>query len=193
MHPFTLSEANKLFGLVLDQPVRVVVPFFLHTKGALCRAVGAALPDLAAVAMSCDEGEGHKPNAMEHCGLCTSCIFRRLALLAGERPDPTRYRDQPTRRHGAYELRAFEHHASELTNCVEFDDLMALDPAVRFASRAPMEQEFTKNEMETRVFDMYRAYRQEISEFLRKAHPILHARPKLIRKENDRDLFAAAG
>jgi hypothetical protein len=130
---------------------------------------------------------------MEHCGLCTSCIFRRLALLAaGREADPTRYRDQPTRRHGGYELRAFEHHASELANCAEFDALIALDQAVRFASRAPMEQEFTKDEMETRVFEMYSSYRQKISEFLGHA-PTLHARPKLIRKENNRDLFAAAG
>lgn len=193
MHPFTLSAVNDLFSLVLDNRVRVVVPFFFYTKGALCREAGMALSQLAAATMSCDEGEGHKSDAMEHCGLCTSCIFRRIALFAaGVAEDPKRYRDVPTRRHGLYELRAFEHHASLLANCMTFDDLIELDADARFASHAPTEPALTKDEAEGRVLAMYASYRHEISEFFARARPVLHPRPKHLRKENERDLFAAA-
>ena len=71
MHPRTLSLFNGLVQHVLDRPARAVAPFFLHTKGELCRLAGSDLNALASVASSCDEGEGHKRHAMLHCGLCT--------------------------------------------------------------------------------------------------------------------------
>jgi hypothetical protein len=171
----------------------VVAPFFFHTKGALCREAGAALSQLATVTMSCDEGEGHKPNAMDHCRLCTSCIFRRIALFAaGLANDPTPYRDVPTRRHGLYELRAFEHHAEQLAKCATFDDLIEIDADARFACHPSTEHALTKDEAERRVLAMYATYRQEVSEFFARARPILHQRSKPLQQENERDLFAAA-
>jgi hypothetical protein len=126
--------------------------------------------------------------------LCTSCIFRRIALFAaGVAEDPTRYRDVPTRRHGLYELRAFEHHADQLESCMAFDDLVQLDADARFASRAPTEPALTKDEAEGRVLAMYATYCHEISEFFARARPVLHGRPRHLRKENERDLFAATG
>jgi hypothetical protein len=194
MHPFTLSEANKLFELVLDQRVRVIAPFFLHTKRLLCCEVGEALPKLASVTASCDEGEGHKSDAMEHCGLCTSCIFRRIALASDSRlPDRTPYRDQPTRHHGAFELSAFEHHSAELAGGATFQDLIKMDPDVRFALRAPMEVQLDHAEMEERVLAMYGSYQAEIAEFFKHHRPVLRPRLKPLRKEGSRDLFAAAG
>ncbi|WP_437489057.1 7-cyano-7-deazaguanine synthase [Sorangium sp. So ce1014] len=194
MHPFTLASASKLFSLVLDRSVRVVAPFFFHTKGTLCRETGAALPQLARVAMSCDEGEGHKPDAMAHCGLCTSCIFRRVALFAaGLANDPTSYRDIPTRRHGLYEIRAFQYHADQLAKCLIFGDLVELDPDARFAACPPTEDSLTTNEAQCRVLAMYATYHQELSEFLARACPVIQPRLKRPRKEKESDLFAATG
>ena len=43
-------------------------------SGDLRRAtIGQSLRPLARVCSSCDEGEGHKTDWSEHCGLCTSC------------------------------------------------------------------------------------------------------------------------
>ncbi len=193
MHPYTLNWVNELLLLVLNQPVHVVVPFFFHTKGELCKEAHPAINGLARVTMSCDEGEGHKPNAMEHCGLCTSCIFRRIALLAANTiSDPTVYRDIPTRRHGAYELRAFEHHAMDLGQCQTIQDLVAIDPNARFAALAPTEDSHTLEAKQAKTLTLYQTYQWEISQFLSQAKPIFRSRPTQ-GKEPELDLFAAAG
>jgi 7-cyano-7-deazaguanine synthase in queuosine biosynthesis len=194
MHPRTLALFDELLASALDRPVRVVAPFFLLTKGELCLRAGAALNRLAGLTMSCDEGEGHKPDAMEHCGLCTSCLFRRIALFATERSDPTKYRDVFMRRHGHYEQRMFESHATELLACKTFSDLVAIDPNARFASRLPLEGELTRSNAESRVLELYRRYASEIVTFFDRARPtIAPRRPCPPRKENERDLFPAVG
>jgi hypothetical protein len=191
MHPKTLSLFNRLAEIVLDRPVAVIAPFFLHTKGELCRLSGPALPKLASVSMSCDEGEGHKSNPMEHCGLCTSCLFRRVALHAvGTHSDPTVYRDQQTSRHGIYELRALENHAEELASADGFDNLLDLDPDVRFAPLAPV---IGPGEVQSSaaVFAMYKRYAMEVRAFLEKSRPTVTEPSKQPRKERNRDLFSA--
>lgn len=194
MHPRTLSLFDDLLLSVLDRPVRVVAPFFLQTKGELCREAGTAIASLAVKAMSCDEGEGHKPDAMQHCGVCTSCLFRRIGLLsAGLRPDPTPYRDLVMRRHGTFELRTFEGHAAQLRSCETFADLVAISADARFASRLPLESAMTRADSERPVVAMYQRYAQEIAAFLESACPVLTPRPRQPRKESERDLFSAVG
>jgi hypothetical protein len=194
MHPRTLALFNQLVGTVLERPVRAVAPFFLHTKGELCRLAGSALADLARVSMSCDEGEGHKPDAMLHCGLCTSCLFRRIALRAGGLiPDTTAYRDVVTRRHGVYEIAAFENHAARLRACRTFDDLMDLDPDARFARALPLSDSPANDAPGAAVFAMYQRYAVEIQAYFGAARPRIVKRPPQTRKERERDLFPAAG
>lgn len=193
MHPRTLALFEALLVSVLDRRVRVVAPFFLLTKGELCRLAGAALPGIAQLTMSCDEGEGHKPAAMEHCGLCTSCLFRRIALFSAGEPDPTTYRDVLMRRHGPYEQRVFESHSAELLACETFSDLVAIDPNARFAAQLPLEETVTLMEAETRVSALYARYASEIATFFDRARPTLTPRARAPRKETDRDLFPAAG
>jgi hypothetical protein len=62
-----------------------------------------------------------------------------------------------------------------------------------FAYLAPTEPILKKEEAESRIAAMYATYRQEISYFLAHARPVLHQRPRHLRKDNERDLFAAAG
>ncbi|MEI9947713.1 MAG: 7-cyano-7-deazaguanine synthase [Pseudomonadota bacterium] len=192
MHPRTLSLFNDLVAVVLDKSVRVVAPFFLHTKGELCRLAASDLPALAAVTMSCDEGEGHKQNAMLHCGLCTSCLFRRIALGAGtSAPDPTTYRDVSTKRHGVYEVNAFENHASQLLKCQTFDDLLDLDPDARFATRYSFSDQSMATASEAAIFAMFQRYATEIHAYLSSSRPTVAKRIQQPRKERERDLFSA--
>ncbi|HVW28887.1 MAG TPA: 7-cyano-7-deazaguanine synthase [Polyangiaceae bacterium] len=194
MHPFTLQSVNALFRALLDRPVRVTAPFFFITKGQLCRSAGVALEPLSSVSTSCDEGEGHKANSMEHCGVCTSCLFRRIAIAAATPgKDPTRYRDFSSSKHGEYELRLFEQHARALARCRGFDDLVSLDPDVRYAAAPPVEPAVPAQEAQERTFAAFRTYAREISDFLSTARPILQPRPVRTRKEEHNDLFAAVG
>jgi hypothetical protein len=194
MHPRTLLLFNQLVESVLDRPVRAMAPFFLHTKGELCRLAGSALGELARVSMSCDEGEGHKPDAMLHCGLCTSCLFRRIALHAGGLvPDSTAYRDVKTRRHGTYEVSAFENHASALRVCRTFDDLVDLDPDARFATTLPLLEAGANDAPGAAVFAMYQRYAVEIQTYFAAARPQIVKGPPQPRKDHERDLFSAAG
>lgn len=193
MHPRTLALFNVLLRSVLDRPVRVVTPFSLLTKGELCRLAAAELPALARRTMSCDEGEGHKPDAMQHCGVCTSCLFRRIAIFSAGQSDPTRYRDMIMRHHGHYEQLAFERHADELLACKSFRDLVAIDPNVRFASRLPLEVPLAPADAEAEILAVYRRYASEIRTFFDRARPSLAHPPPPPRKENERDLFAAVG
>ena len=193
MHPRTLALFEDLLRLVIDRPVRAIAPFSLLTKGELCGLAGTALPALASVTMSCDEGEGHKPNAMQHCGACTSCLFRRIAIFSTGQSDPTVYRDVIMRRHGHYEQLVFESHADELLACRTFADLVAIDPNTRFARRLPLEVPLTAADAESQILPVYRRYASEIMTFFERARPSLaHPSPQP-RKGNERDLFAAVG
>jgi 7-cyano-7-deazaguanine synthase in queuosine biosynthesis len=192
MHPHTLAMFNDLVARVLDRPARVVAPFFFMTKGELCGLIRDDLCSLAKNCSSCDEGDGHKLDPMEHCGLCTSCMFRRVAIMAAGTSDPMRYRDVPARlRHNSYELAAFEYHASELSRVSTFEDLTDLDPNVRFVLRAPTGTDVTADVVRSQTVRMYRQYAAEIRCFLAAARPTLRSRDPHPAKEVTRDLFAA--
>lgn len=169
LHPRTLIEFEALLGHVLGKQMSIQVPFMLHTKAELCRRAGARLKDLAGVAMSCDEGEGHKNAPMVHCGLCSSCIFRRIALHAAlGAEDPTKYRDTRTRDATGYEFEAMELQALRLLSASRnFVDLLALDPnlrsAIPFLARWGMTEEVAR----AQLCDLYRRYSTEALEFFR--------------------------
>lgn len=192
MHPLTFARFNGLVGRVLDRAPAVVAPFFFMTKGQLCKLVRGDLAALARTCSSCDEGDGHKADPMEHCGLCTSCMFRRVAIASTEVSDPTRYRDTPSRRHNAYEVAAFENHARELSGLTTFEDLTDLDPNVRFASGAVTGVEISHDVARSKVIEMYHQYSVEIERYLARGRPELRPRPTQPIKEVERDLFAAA-
>ena len=81
MHPKTLLLAGRLFGRILDRPFTIANPSLWLTKGEMCAQLArAGLADLANGTVSCDSfplREFHK-----QCGLCTSCLLRRLSLHA---------------------------------------------------------------------------------------------------------------
>jgi hypothetical protein len=55
-------------------------------------------------------------------------MFRRVAIAASDRADPTSYCDLPARlQHNSYELAAFEHHAEALSCVATFEDLTDLN------------------------------------------------------------------
>lgn len=90
MHPQTLRSVASLVSFLAGRPFRVENRSLFLTKAELCghpafRAVASLIP----ASYSCD-GVTRKG---EHCGFCTSCLLRRLAITSAglSRYDRTRY------------------------------------------------------------------------------------------------------
>lgn len=174
LHPRTLILFNRLLAAVLERPVRVIAPFFLHTKAELCRLAGVDLPAIAVRAISCDEGERNKSDPSIHCGLCSSCLFRRIALHAAG-VDPTRYRDQLTDRRSLHELRLFGLQSHRLEQLRHFEDLVALDLELdldleRLHELFP-DSPVRAGRLEEALVDLFHRYARETRAFLAEAAP----------------------
>lgn len=130
MHPGTLVRMEKILGRVLETPMKLDLPFFFKTKGELCEDAGPSVKDLAKITMSCDEGETRKADPTEHCGCCTSCLFRRAALFhALSSQDPTNYLLQ--RKNASYFRDAFTNQVHQLLRaCESYQSLLELDPNI---------------------------------------------------------------
>lgn len=172
MHPWTLDRLENLFRIVLDTPLRISAPFLFHTKGEVCQLAGPVLNDLVKVAMSCDEGEGHKKVRMLHCGICTSCLLRRSAIHAalGDN-DPTPYRNHATRAHGDYDVRIFAMQAARFRDAsVAYRRLLELDPDIRRAVRYHVNRGIPEQEVEERIRDLFARQALEAENFLQSSH-----------------------
>jgi hypothetical protein len=80
MHPKTLSLFAKLASLMLDRPIEIQNIGLFATKGELVRTFGGDHFAAARRTVSCD-----RATYLEHgraCGKCTSCLLRRVALVA---------------------------------------------------------------------------------------------------------------
>jgi len=96
--------------------------------------VSVRLSQLARVAYSCDVPQARKPRPFEHCGVCTSCLFRRSALFAAlGRKDPTQYRDTPLSPEHSYERDAFLEQAHQFSSWKSLADVLGYSPNTRFA------------------------------------------------------------
>lgn len=138
MHPRTLRLLWELLGCVLDRPPVLELPFLKMTKGDVCRDLKEknALEPLLDVTQSCDEGERGKKDTVEHCGACTSCLFRRIAIHAACASEPIgRYRDHVTSKRGPYDIEAVRLHAlrvdriqDERSLRFQFPEVAAVEP-----------------------------------------------------------------
>lgn len=79
-HPLALRKLRRFLRLLFGVELQFVSPSLLLTKGKMCRRLaGSPLCGLAARTVSCDGFPSRIPGP-EHCGVCSSCILRRLAL-----------------------------------------------------------------------------------------------------------------
>ncbi|HZC04961.1 MAG TPA: hypothetical protein VE338_04910 [Ktedonobacterales bacterium] len=89
VHPRSLVNMNHLLGLIGIPGITFTAPYFWNTKAELCSALANTdLRGLCANTVSCDNFTHRKTNPAPHhelhCGTCTSCIFRRVAVLASQ-------------------------------------------------------------------------------------------------------------
>lgn len=89
VHPRSLVDMNHLLKLIGIPDMAFTAPYFWKTKAELCSALASTdLRTLCANTVSCDNFTHRKtnpaPHVELHCGTCTSCIFRRVAVLASQ-------------------------------------------------------------------------------------------------------------
>lgn len=89
VHPKTFILMNSLLALLGFNHIHCGAPHLLKTKGELCsRMRDGNISSLCRTTVSCDSFPLRLPRSAEHtdtqmhCGLCTSCLFRRQALFA---------------------------------------------------------------------------------------------------------------
>lgn len=192
VHPRTLLLMERLLPRILGESIPIELPFLFWTKRELCRSLGRRLGGVARITMSCDEGEGHKAESMQHCGICTSCLFRRVALHGA--PDPTRYRSTSGRSRNGYDLAVFEMLALRIQRWNQgFVDLLDADldvgDAVLYAARFGKSPE----EARTALVGTFKRYAAEVAEFFASARPEVLSPSLPNTKEVQGALFAGTG
>jgi 7-cyano-7-deazaguanine synthase in queuosine biosynthesis len=93
VHPLSLIRMAEFLGLILQQPLQIKNPCQFSTKAQMCQALKRlGLADLIPRTVSCDSFP-LRIRGVPQCGLCTSCLLRRVALHAAglEHADPNRY------------------------------------------------------------------------------------------------------
>jgi hypothetical protein len=90
-HPLGLMQFERFFKHVLDRSIEFDNPFIERTKEEVVASVashGAA--GLISRTCSCAHTGHFQAKAQQHCGTCSQCIDRRVAILAAglEREDP---------------------------------------------------------------------------------------------------------
>jgi hypothetical protein len=99
VHPETLLAIQRLIRTALDDAnhFTVVNPFLFLSKAQVCQNLRFhPLQDLVPHTISCDRFPRHA-SGPNHCGVCTSCVLRRVSLRAAglvDLDDQTAYRSE---------------------------------------------------------------------------------------------------
>jgi 7-cyano-7-deazaguanine synthase in queuosine biosynthesis len=89
-HPVTLAEYGKLFTQLFGHAILVDNPFFWKTKADVVKVIkDKGLRGLVRYTTSCSHVRSGDP-VNNHCGVCSQCVGRRLAILHNsmEQDDP---------------------------------------------------------------------------------------------------------
>jgi hypothetical protein len=81
-HPMALQLFSKFFGMVLGREIVVDNPFLFKTKADIVSLIGANnAADLIGLTCSCSHPM-FQSKTRWHCGACSQCIDRRMAVFA---------------------------------------------------------------------------------------------------------------
>lgn len=179
LHPVTLDLMETYFGTVLDDGLRIRLPYLYSTKAELCSQ--AHLRGLSTLkSVSCDHAGNRRPGN-PHCGTCTSCLLRRQAVVvsgAEEFDHDTSYnidvieRSMPPPADGTlYELYAMDDQAAHIARAVKSADpwrgLCRLYPELEEVSHGVVAQRETNGSVPVALVDLFRRYCREWSIFRR--------------------------
>lgn len=127
-HPLTLDLFQKLYSLVTGRDFRVDNPYLFKTKTDIVSIVlGCEGGELVPFTCSCAHTGYFQSKSQRHCGTCSQCIDRRVAILAANAESYDRDYDYVTdvfvgpRKDGQERNMAVDYarHASELDRLSE--------------------------------------------------------------------------
>ncbi len=177
-HPKTLLEAGRLFSALFGRPFRVANPSLFRTKGEMCAQLAeAGLADLVNATKSCDSYPLRE--APDQCGLCTSCLLRRLSLHAAGLTEIDRraevYRDDIYHMGVRIQDEALRPYNFMLRQARTLEDLTARGDMLEFrgafddldAARYALEDltGLTLAEVDSELLSLYRRYASEVGAF----------------------------
>ena len=87
VHPISLIKMEQFISCVINESFFIENPFVFSTKAEMCVSL-KQFPHLIFETISCDRL--HREKYIQ-CGVCSSCILRRQALLASGIKDQTKY------------------------------------------------------------------------------------------------------
>lgn len=175
-HPHFLHQVSQLLSKVLERDFEVVLPFFTLTKGELVRSLSQAdLWHVAKATCSCSSYpvRVQKSGPQQSCGVCAACLFRRVAMnSAGIEEDASVYQydflnskvDIPTKKLRC--LTAFLNQIDSLVG-VERGELPVC--IVRHLRQTHV---IDRTETVQPIIDLYRRYRVEWAETIRRAESV---------------------
>lgn len=86
-HPQVLRGLETFFSLLLDRQIEIQTPLqWLTKKEVTLKIQHAGMADMLSQTVSCTRTRSWTTKQM-HCGLCSQCIDRRLAVLAADMSD----------------------------------------------------------------------------------------------------------
>jgi 7-cyano-7-deazaguanine synthase in queuosine biosynthesis len=98
VHPLTLHLISEIYSILLEENLAIENPVLFDTKAQMCRkAVEYGCPEeLLLNTHSCDS-KGREPGT-PHCGVCSSCILRRVSLRQSIGKEDNQYGNQTKNR-----------------------------------------------------------------------------------------------
>lgn len=82
-HPYALSLFSQLYSDILDRDFLIDNPFLFHTKSDVIEEIAKYnASELIQYTCSCAHTGFFKSKTQWHCGTCSQCIDRRIAILA---------------------------------------------------------------------------------------------------------------
>lgn len=87
-HPLALSFLSDLFSKVLERSFVIDNPFLFKTKADVVNEIAKhGAGELIQYTCSCAHPGFFKPKTQWHCGTCSQCIDRRMAIIAANQTD----------------------------------------------------------------------------------------------------------
>lgn len=80
-HPVSLRELTKLVGLVTERSLPVENPYLFETKRDVVARLAGPPAKLIGLTCSCAHTGIFQSGTQWHCGVCSQCIDRRIALI----------------------------------------------------------------------------------------------------------------
>lgn len=85
-HPRTTAAMEALLGKLTGKSFKIHNPFIGMTKAEVLSAVPPDSVDAVAASVSCDTSFATRVKGHPRCGVCTSCLLRRQAVIASRYP-----------------------------------------------------------------------------------------------------------